>query len=401
MKCNATFPAVISDSATRAPCNGRRPTKVNKRLRTWFFPVGEEPEIGDHPEPDLWGVPNSFFTLNEKWCHGTHRIHQLQSVLIYVINGFVQNWTNYVYQTLFGKWLKDVEGSREHLLRCTAAHFKNMRMVFDTTFCGDFPASSVQLFKHAMKIYEKDEHVANFWKHGLSEGLSFPDSGDYAGASFNTYCGWTHMQCEAYVRSKPNDFRRWDCSSWVESNWYVMRSSWAGAWNINLWKVATQSDNQFGWFDMIFHGCFRHSCQIRYLLVLGSGSSCFWSTSLCSEPNLPHSRQCLLGHSTFGVSAGKFQAEGSVEEGKGLSPTSSKFGVSYMQKHSWIVQYNPYGQSDSYDYRWRNVTNTVRKYACDAYLCVYINHYYVWARNTLHRIQLHMYAYINICTRNT
>jgi len=88
---------------------------VNKRLRTWFFPVGEEPEIGDHPEPDLWGVPNSFFTLNEKWC--------------------------------------------------TAAHFKNMRMVFDTTFCGD-----------------------------------------YAGASFNTYCGWTHMQCEAYVRSKPNDF---------------------------------------------------------------------------------------------------------------------------------------------------------------------------------------------------
>lgn len=181
----------------------------------------------------------------------------------YVINGFVQNWTNYVYQTLFGKWLKDVEGSRQHLLRCTAAHFKNMRMVFDTTFCGDFPASSVQLFKHAMKIYEKDEHVANFWKHGLS----FPDSGDYAGASFNTYCGWTHMQCEAYVRSKPNDFRRWDCSSWVESNWYVMRSSWAEGWNINLWKVATQSDNQFGWFDMIFHGCFRHSCQIRLCVL--------------------------------------------------------------------------------------------------------------------------------------
>ena len=41
--------------------------KVNKRLRTWFFPAGEEPEIGDHPEPDLWGVPNSFFTLNERW----------------------------------------------------------------------------------------------------------------------------------------------------------------------------------------------------------------------------------------------------------------------------------------------------------------------------------------------
>ncbi|CAK9070210.1 unnamed protein product [Durusdinium trenchii] len=88
---------------------------VNKRLRTWFFPAGEEPEIGDHPEPDLWGVPNSFFTLNERWC--------------------------------------------------TAAHFKNMRMVFDTTFCGD-----------------------------------------YAGASFNGYCGWTHMQCEDYVRSKPSAF---------------------------------------------------------------------------------------------------------------------------------------------------------------------------------------------------
>jgi len=45
---------------------------VNKRLRTWFFPAGQEPEIGDRPEPDLWGVPNSFFTLNEKWCHGMH-----------------------------------------------------------------------------------------------------------------------------------------------------------------------------------------------------------------------------------------------------------------------------------------------------------------------------------------
>lgn len=48
--------------------------EVNKRLRTWFFPAGEEPEIGDHPEPDLWGVPNSFFTLNEKWHHGSLRI---------------------------------------------------------------------------------------------------------------------------------------------------------------------------------------------------------------------------------------------------------------------------------------------------------------------------------------
>lgn len=52
---------------------------------------------------------------------------------------------------VFSNWLKDAEGSRRHLLRCTAAHFKNMRMVFDTTFCGDFPASSVQPFKHALK----------------------------------------------------------------------------------------------------------------------------------------------------------------------------------------------------------------------------------------------------------
>ncbi|CAJ1403047.1 unnamed protein product [Effrenium voratum] len=88
---------------------------VNKRLRTWFFPAGTEPEFGENPDPDLWGVPNSFFTLNERWC--------------------------------------------------TAAHFKNMRMVFDTTFCGD-----------------------------------------YAGGSFAAYCGWTQMQCEDYVRTKPEAF---------------------------------------------------------------------------------------------------------------------------------------------------------------------------------------------------
>ena len=42
--------------------------EVNKRLRTWFFPAGTEPEFGENPDPDLWGVPNSFFTLNERWC---------------------------------------------------------------------------------------------------------------------------------------------------------------------------------------------------------------------------------------------------------------------------------------------------------------------------------------------
>lgn len=141
---------------------------------------------------------------------------------------------------------------------------------------------------------------------------------------------------------------------------------------------------------MIFHGCFRHSCQILYLLVLGSGSSCFGSTSLCPQPN-KHPRQCLLGHSTFGVSAGKFQVEGSVEEGKGLSPTSSKFGVSFMQKHVWIVQYNSYGHS----YGYTAVGDECSSVICMRcmFVCVYINHYYVWARNTLHRILPHMYAY--------
>ena len=63
-----TFVAEWDPIATgRIACSRR--AKVNKRLRTWFFPAGEEPEIGDHPEPDLWGVPNSFFTLNERWCH--------------------------------------------------------------------------------------------------------------------------------------------------------------------------------------------------------------------------------------------------------------------------------------------------------------------------------------------
>ena len=236
MKCNATFPADLPRS-TRGCAPGSSQLERSQKLAIIQSQIFGECQI-----------PSSRWMKNGA-MERTAYISSNQFWYIYVINGFVQNWTNYIYQTLFGKWLKDVEGSRQHLLRCTAAHFKNMRMVFDTTFCGDFPASSGQLFKHAMKIYEKYEHVANFWKHGLS----FPDSGDYAGASFNTYCGWTHMQCEAYVRSKPNDFRRWDCSSWVESNWYVMRSSWAEGWNINLWKVATQSDNQFRWFDMIFH----------------------------------------------------------------------------------------------------------------------------------------------------
>ena len=31
-------------------------------------------------------------------------------------------------------------------------------------------------------------------------------AGDYAGGSFAAYCGWTQMQCEDYVRTKPEAF---------------------------------------------------------------------------------------------------------------------------------------------------------------------------------------------------
>lgn len=207
--------------------------------------------------------------------------------------------------------------------------------------------------------------------------ILFPDSGDYAGASFNTYCGWTHMQCEAYVRSKPNDFRRWDCSSWVESNWYVMRSSWAGAWNINLWKVATQSDNQFGWFDMIFHGCFRHSCQIR----------------LCVLSPTYHTR----GNAYWGIRRLVFRQE-NFRKGRGsVQPVASlRFPLckSIFESCNIIRMVKVIVMIIGDEY------SSVVCLRC-IFACVYINHYYLWARYTLHRIQLHMYAYINICTRNT
>ena len=44
-----------------------------KMMRTWFFPTGQEPIdlVAKSPQPDMWGTPNSFFTLNERW-----RLHQ-------------------------------------------------------------------------------------------------------------------------------------------------------------------------------------------------------------------------------------------------------------------------------------------------------------------------------------
>ncbi|CAE7678013.1 unnamed protein product [Symbiodinium sp. CCMP2456] len=90
---------------------------VRKFMRTWFFPSGKEPIdlLVRGPQPDMWGTPNSYFTLNERWC--------------------------------------------------TADHFKNMRMVFDTTFCGD-----------------------------------------YAGSTFKPMCPWLQTSCEDYVRNNPEAF---------------------------------------------------------------------------------------------------------------------------------------------------------------------------------------------------
>ena len=57
-------------------------------MRVWFFPKGSEPEdVKDHaPNPELWGQPDFYFQITEA---------------------------------------------------CTADHFKNMKLVFDITFCGD------------------------------------------------------------------------------------------------------------------------------------------------------------------------------------------------------------------------------------------------------------------------
>ncbi|CAK9039163.1 Probable glycosidase C21B10.07 [Durusdinium trenchii] len=92
-------------------------TKQPKMMRTWFFPKGQEPIdlVAKAPQPDLWGTPNSYFTLEKRWC--------------------------------------------------TADHFKNMKMVFDTTFCGD-----------------------------------------YAGSTFQANCPWIKQSCEDYVRNNPQAF---------------------------------------------------------------------------------------------------------------------------------------------------------------------------------------------------
>lgn len=59
-------------------------------IRTWFFRRGQEPAdlMRKQPVPDNWGLPTSFFTLHSQFC--------------------------------------------------SPGHFKRMRLVFDTTFCGDY-----------------------------------------------------------------------------------------------------------------------------------------------------------------------------------------------------------------------------------------------------------------------
>jgi len=63
---------------------------IGKHIRTWFWPRGSEPmDLREkRPRPETWGTPYSFFTLQNKVC--------------------------------------------------APQHFKNMRIVFDLTFCGDF-----------------------------------------------------------------------------------------------------------------------------------------------------------------------------------------------------------------------------------------------------------------------
>eukprot|EP00930_Biecheleria_cincta_P101944 TRINITY_DN9359_c0_g2_i1.p1 TRINITY_DN9359_c0_g2~~TRINITY_DN9359_c0_g2_i1.p1 ORF type:complete len:635 (-),score=72.48 TRINITY_DN9359_c0_g2_i1:214-2118(-) len=90
---------------------------VRKHLRTWFWPNGLEPVdlASRNPRPQFWGMPNSFFTLDDRFC--------------------------------------------------SENHFKNMRIVFDTTFCGD-----------------------------------------YANPSFAGACPQIHTSCDQYVRENPSAF---------------------------------------------------------------------------------------------------------------------------------------------------------------------------------------------------
>mmetsp|Transcript_47817 Transcript_47817/g.86172 ORF Transcript_47817/g.86172 Transcript_47817/m.86172 type:complete len:603 (-) Transcript_47817:135-1943(-) len=88
-----------------------------KHIRTWFFKAGQEPlDLQEKkPRPAFWGTPTSFFTLDPNYC--------------------------------------------------SKGHFNNMRMVFDTTFCGD-----------------------------------------YGSATFSSACPLAGMSCDQFVRQRPKEF---------------------------------------------------------------------------------------------------------------------------------------------------------------------------------------------------
>lgn len=88
-----------------------------RKIRTWFFRKGQEPAdlLRKEPDPDTWAMPTSFFTLHSKYC--------------------------------------------------SPEHFQHMRLVFDTTFCGD-----------------------------------------YGDATFSSSCPATGMSCKDYVQKNPHVF---------------------------------------------------------------------------------------------------------------------------------------------------------------------------------------------------
>ncbi|CAE8690579.1 unnamed protein product, partial [Polarella glacialis] len=87
---------------------------VAEHIRTWFWPAGQEPADvkQKNPQPDSWGKPFSYFSLSPEKCH--------------------------------------------------PGHFKDMRIIFDTTFCGDF-AGDPGLFKqHCPAQAQKYRNCDNF-----------------------------------------------------------------------------------------------------------------------------------------------------------------------------------------------------------------------------------------------
>lgn len=109
-------------------------------MRTWFWPLGTEPEdlAAKAPEPESWGLPSGYFRLGED--------------------------------------------------NCSPDHFKNMRLAFDVTFCGD-----------------------------------------YAGPLFGSSCpAWDHMTCEEFVSAHPEEF--------VEAYWSIV--------SLDAYQLGTREERQ-------------------------------------------------------------------------------------------------------------------------------------------------------------